>query len=146
MDNEMVFIADSHGALHLMDLPNLAIKVTYLLSSNALSTPLLIGSHTSVLGSYDGMLRCVNDTGMIWERPVGAAVSRYSKPVMLRSSDAGTIVVSTTAEDLVALDASTGKIQCRDHIPGEIWSDIEVEFSDTLIFGAKDSSYHLHTK
>jgi hypothetical protein len=77
VDNEMVFIADWHGALHLMDLPNLAIKLTYRLSNNELSAPLLIRSHTCVLRGYDEMLRCVNDTGMIWDRPVGAAV--YSK-------------------------------------------------------------------
>jgi outer membrane protein assembly factor BamB len=143
LDNEMAYIADSYGALHLIDLAAKAIKVTYRLSSNPLSPPLLIGSQTCVVGGYDGILRCVNETGIIWECHVGAAV--YSKPVMLRSS-VRTIIVSTTAGDLVAIDAAGGKIQWRDHIPAEIWSDLEVGFNDVIVFGARDSRLHLYSK
>jgi outer membrane protein assembly factor BamB len=96
-----------------------------------------------VVGGYDGILRCVNETGIIWECHVGAAV--YSKPVMLRSS-VRTIIVSTTAGDLVAIDAAAGKIQWRDHIPAEIWSDLEVAFNDIIVFGARDSRLHLYSK
>lgn len=151
VNDKTAFIADSGGSLHLVELlPNVAIKSSYRLSGNPLSPPLMIANQTCVVGGYDGMVHCVHGTkGSLWRRHVGAAV--YSKPAaiqrqsLLSDGTIGTIIVSTTAGDLVAMNAADGTIQWRDRVPAEIWSDLQLAFDNTIIFGAKDSCLHYYS-
>lgn len=142
-DDGMVMLSDSYGAMHLIDLPNLSIVQTHKLSGNPLAPPLSIGENMNkqsfrvVVGGYDGMVHCVTENGVNWKSHVGAAV--YSKAAIRMSQ----IVVSTTAGDLVAINALTGTIEWKDHIPAEIWSDLIVTDDDEMIlFGARDSRLH----
>ena len=133
-----LLIADSYGCLHQVDIETMECT-TVSVSDKPLSAPTVLNNKQIVVGSYDGTLRCVMGTEVLWHCDCGAVI--YAKPLAL--SD-GSLIICTTAGDVLQI-GKYGNVSWRFHVPAEIWSDPVTLHGDesTIAFGARDSKLHI---
>jgi outer membrane protein assembly factor BamB len=137
LDERTFLIADSYGCLHQVDIETMECT-TVSVSDKPLSAPTVLNNKQIVIGSYDGTLRCVMGTEILWHCDCGAVI--YAKPLPL--SD-GSLIVCTTAGDVLQI-GKDGNVLWRFHVPAEIWSDPAALHGDeSIAFGARDSKLHI---
>ncbi|CAJ1939289.1 unnamed protein product [Cylindrotheca closterium] len=153
VDDETAWIAGSYGIAHLVNLEKGEVQMTQQPSSSPLSsmTRLPNNANRYIVGSYDGVIRCLDsEKGVpVWETPIGASI--YAKPTIIQWKDgndksvkvATITTATTTAGDVAVLDSENGTILWRHRIPAEIWSTpVFLSKSKTIVFGARDSCLH----
>jgi hypothetical protein len=137
LDERSLLIADSYGCLHQLDIETMECT-TVSVSNKPLSAPTVLNNKQIVVGSYDGTLRCVMGTEILWHCDCGAVI--YAKPLSL--SD-GSVIVCTTAGDVLRI-GKYGHVRWRFHVPAEIWSDpVTLHGDESIAFGARDSKLHI---
>jgi acyl-CoA synthetase (AMP-forming)/AMP-acid ligase II len=137
LDDRMFLIADSYGCLHRVDIEIMECT-TVSVSDKPLSAPTVLNNKQIVVGSYDGTLRCVMGTEILWHCDCGAVI--YAKPLSL--SD-GSLIVCTTAGDVLRI-GKDGIVFWRFHVQAEIWSDpVTLHGDASIAFGARDSIVEL---
>ena len=136
-----VLITDSYGSIHHVHLDEnagCAIR-SHQVSNRPLTSPCII-QDCVIVGSYNSMVYCLDQSDLTvkWEFDAQAAI--YASPLALSDTS---IVVCTTAGDVIRLDTNGAQIWRRRIAGGEIWSDpIEVD-SSRIAFGVRDSRLHI---
>lgn len=141
--NDTLVVADSYGALHIVDLKALEVH-TLPLSSFPLTTPLISVDGTIFVGSNDGRLVCVKEKQKVWDFECGSSI--LGKPV---HTSRGEVVVVTTAGRFFKVSEAGNLLESRKLLQGEAWGDLEhmttPEGEDLVLFGARDSRFHVVT-
>jgi outer membrane protein assembly factor BamB len=148
IDSNKLFISDTYGSLHCVDVTNMQILSSVQVSSYPLSSPSVVGDTLVAVGSYDGSLYCMKfDPTEIcwkadWECDCRSVI--YAKPLPLED---GRIKVCTTAGDIFTI-GKDGNVLSEYKVAAEIWSSpilIRNSTPTAVAFGARDSRCHLLT-
>ena len=148
-DAHSVLVVDAWGSLHSVNLQSMECK-SIKVANKPLSCPAVTQGpiRDIVVGSYDGTVHCIDGTltTCLWTLDVKSVV--YAKPLALW--DESSVVVCTTAGDILQIDLASGKLlwQYRMPVGAEVWSTpVELPSHNNLstsfiAVGARDSRLH----
>lgn len=144
-NSQEMFISDTYGSLHVLNVNTMKLSTSIQLSSNPLTTATLIDQNLILVGSYNGKLYCIKydeKKGQLekqWERDCYSSI--YSKPLNFRD---GLIIVCTSAGCFLKISIENGEIKSCCRISAEIWSSpVQLGHSNLIAVGARDSRCHL---
>lgn len=108
-------------------------------------------SDSIIIGSHAGIVKCISiDTGdVLWKAANSTTVFSAPFCTSIKFIEGGelvaipVVIVTTTAGDIIALDALDGKIICKKKIPGEIYSS-PICIENRVYFGGRDDKLHCY--
>lgn len=140
-----IFVSDIYGSVHALTSNGTKVRSSIHLSSNPLTSVIIIDTNIIIVGSYNGILFCVrfdDETYLLEEKwKCDCFSSIYSTPLKYQDES---IIVCTTAGFVLKILIETGSIQSFHRIPAEIWSSpVQVGPHGRIAVGARDSRCHI---
>lgn len=136
VDGDLVYVPSADSTLYALDLRgNLKWKFK---TGNSLWAQPSADAENLYFTSMDHSMYAVNKaTGAkVWSTDLGAA--SVSTPAL---SDSGLLFVGTVAKEMLAVDASSGRIAWRTATDGAVWSGPALN-SDALFFGDLSGKFY----
>lgn len=142
---QAIFVSDIYGSVHTLTSNGTKVRSSIHLSSNPLTSVIIIDTNTIIVGSYNGILFCVrfdDETYLLEEKwKYDCFSSIYSTPLKYQDES---IIVCTTAGFVLKILIETGSIQSFHRIPAEIWSSpVQIGPHGRIAVGARDSRCHI---